>query len=293
MVMKNIDHQSQRELSVFMKFARVYPNGINLDSIEKRNNREPDIFCTLQDKRPMAFELTEIIDENLARTLWSNVNISVKLQKMQSTAKLSIMNNFADADISITFYETVPTKPLLKSLENILDYLLTLEQREGLYCLNKQTFKQYVKQTEFIQHAVNQKGHLVEQMQKGMPSQMGDYFVYLKSDDNLAEIVKSIRLTRGNFKGPIFSCVPHGVWSSFDLPENRIKSKFKKQYETECSNIELLCYFELQPDLPEDFWLPQVRTLVENDCKGSPFQRIWIYSVTRNEILYVSSTDQG
>jgi len=62
--------------------------------------------------------------------------------------------------------------------------------------------------------------------------------------------------------------------------------KFNQKYITE-SNIELLAYYELQPEIPESNWLPLVDKFVQHNIKDSVFQRIWICSATKNEIVFV------
>lgn len=59
--------QSEVELRVFNAFAEHGPLSIDLDSIENRETPEPDILCTVGDIGPVAFEMTAIVDEGVAR----------------------------------------------------------------------------------------------------------------------------------------------------------------------------------------------------------------------------------
>lgn len=84
--------------------------------------------------------------------------------------------------------------------------------------------------------------------------------------------------------GPILSV---DSATAFGNPiEHRIEEKFNQKYITE-SNIELLAYYELQPEIPESNWLPLVDKFVQHNIKDSVFQRVWIYSATKNEIVFV------
>jgi len=52
-------NQEQEEITIFHQFAQNCP--IDRKSIEKRNDPEPDIFCTMQDGSAACFELSEIV----------------------------------------------------------------------------------------------------------------------------------------------------------------------------------------------------------------------------------------
>lgn len=107
----------------------------------------------------------------------------------------------------------------------------------------------------------------------------------LKSQPSLKGIVRRISIRRG-FGGLSFNVEPEAIWFSNPVGE-QIKTKFNKTYKPECDRVELLCYYELQPELPEDRWLPKAKDFVEVNLKSSIFQRVWIYSVTQNKIIYV------
>lgn len=106
----------------------------------------------------------------------------------------------------------------------------------------------------------------------------------LRSHKNLNGVVRWINVSRGNFTGPEFDI--EAVTSFGEPAKKRIKKKFEKKYETE-HKIDLLAYYELQPEIPENNWLPSVREFVKNNIKSSRFQRVWIYSTTQNRIIFV------
>lgn len=105
-----------------------------------------------------------------------------------------------------------------------------------------------------------------------------------RSYRNLKDIVHWILINRGGFAGPIFDV--EAVTSFADPAKERIEVKFRKEYEIK-SKTELLAYYEIQPEIPVNHWLPPVHEFVENNIKSSVFQRVWIYSIVQNKIIFV------
>lgn len=58
-----------RETEIFSRFISASKLPIDLNTIEKREPPEPDILCTFLDEGPIAFELVEICDPNLAKLI--------------------------------------------------------------------------------------------------------------------------------------------------------------------------------------------------------------------------------
>lgn len=104
----------------------------------------------------------------------------------------------------------------------------------------------------------------------------------LRSYPELKDVVRWLKIGRGEFNGPLFD-VP-AVTSFADPAKERIESKFKKEYKIK-SRTELLAYYELQPEIRED--LLELQKFVEDNIKSSIFQRVWIYSVRQNKVVFV------
>jgi len=106
-----------------------------------------------------------------------------------------------------------------------------------------------------------------------------DYFLTLENTaegefnlhfhQELRDVVRCISISQEEFTGPIFNV--EAVTSFADPCKERITGKFKKEYEIE-SRTELLAYYELQPEIPENHWLPSVSDFVENNIGSSVFQ---------------------
>ena len=65
--MSHCSDQSELELRVFAEFVERSNVPVLLDSIESRPPPEPDIRCELRGEGPVAFELKELCDPNIAK----------------------------------------------------------------------------------------------------------------------------------------------------------------------------------------------------------------------------------
>ncbi|MDV2502758.1 MAG: hypothetical protein RX318_02235 [bacterium] len=107
----------------------------------------------------------------------------------------------------------------------------------------------------------------------------------LRCHQDLKDVVRWILIRRGKYSGPMFRVK---AFTYFEEPAIKaIKKKFTKlDYEIK-SRTELLAYYESQPEIFENEWLPSVQECVEIDIETSVFQRVWIYSISRDEVIYV------
>lgn len=98
--------------------------------------------------------------------------------------------------------------------------------------------------------------------------------------------LNKVLIDRGEFKVRPKIEVDRSAWIHDPLKENILK-KFKKNYKIN-SRTELLAYYEVQPRLLENYQLlDEVRKPIIEHIKESVFQRVWIYSVIENEILFI------
>lgn len=61
--------KGEREIAVFLRFLAKSQLPVDPESVQKRTWPEPDILCTHATDGPLAFELTEICDPLLARSI--------------------------------------------------------------------------------------------------------------------------------------------------------------------------------------------------------------------------------
>jgi len=121
---------TEKEIYIFRKFAKLCPYSINLDSIIKKEPPEPDILCSLPDGSIIAFELTEIIDEDLA----GSFNDSIRLKEAFNDELEQLEANFNNALIYIAFTEGILFRRKKNSIQKIINYLLTLDKTaEGVF----------------------------------------------------------------------------------------------------------------------------------------------------------------
>ena len=109
--------------------------------------------------------------------------------------------------------------------------------------------------------------------------------VSLDTDSALRGVVRKMRVTRGEFVGPIFQ-VDAATFISDPVIE-RINSKLQKQYKTS-SRLELLAFYELHPTQRAEYQLPAVGEFVHNNLNSSQFDRVWVFDAENGVVLYCS-----
>jgi len=97
--------------------------------------------------------------------------------------------------------------------------------------------------------------------------------------------IKRLKISKGSNIEPIFRV--GGFTSSGEPILRKITDKFKKEYKTKNNKIDLLSYYAFQPEIPENHWLPETADYIKDNISNSPFNRIWIYSYTKNKILFL------
>ncbi len=116
------------------------------------------------------------------------------------------------------------------------------------------------------------------------PGFAGD--VNVPSAARLRRSVKALRVTRGDFPpGPHFQ-VEAGRWLKDPIVEC-LKNKFKKRYVTD-NSIELLAYYDFHPSGLAEAHIPAVREYLKANIIGSPFTRVWVYTMDTKAVLYES-----
>jgi hypothetical protein len=96
--------------------------------------------------------------------------------------------------------------------------------------------------------------------------------------------IKWFNIQRGVFVGPMFHVEGVTFFGVSFLKE--IKDKFNKKY-TATNKIDLLAYYSLQPEIPKNHWLKETVDYIQANIYKSPFTRVWIYSYTKNKLLYL------
>lgn len=93
--------QIQAELEIFREFAASLGD-IDLSSIERRADPEPDIRCVLVDGSQLAFELTQLVDDlSVARPMGEDSRFRSRLDKERARLQGQLQPKFGNALIAI------------------------------------------------------------------------------------------------------------------------------------------------------------------------------------------------
>lgn len=119
-----------------------------------------------------------------------------------------------------------------------------------------------------------------------------NYLINLQSIENrhmpnnltICKVVKKIRFTKGKYSEPYFDvCDVGGIG---DPIVARLKDKLKKHYETDAHSIELILYYDFQPELLKR-WIDEGCNYAQKEINNSIFYRIWIYSFSKDKVIKV------
>jgi hypothetical protein len=98
-------------------------------------------------------------------------------------------------------------------------------------------------------------------------------------------VVRRLRLTRGDFVGPVFQI--DGATFITDPIVERIQEKFAKKYTTDAP-IDLLVYYQMHPTVRAENELPGLGDYVRANLESSPFSRVWVFDADNRRLLYRS-----
>lgn len=285
-----MDIQSRNELRVFKKFAEICSYEFRFNSIEKRQHPEPDILCRLSNGDEIAFELVECIDESLACSIYDSCKLRKafddKIENLPKIEKVRIKTNFSNLLISIVFHKNISLINKQNSINFIFSQLWTKENEEKVVKIKEEVSFFSKKQSELFWDIHTKWNISEDELLKQLPfSKSVPKEFDLKLPNNLKDIVKRITfISLWSCEGPSID-ITEAIWFA-DPVEKQIKKKLNKEYKTNCPT-ELLVYYELQPELPAEYWiLPSMDSVVQA-LDTSVFGRVWLYSVTQNKVIYV------
>ncbi len=234
-----------------------------------QGKREIKIFKKFTDECPYKINLTSVKKENPSKP-----DIYCKLK--DGTELCFELVECLDNSIAKTISNQIKLKKLLDNEVNRLPLC------------KRMRFKQKYKNA-LIYIAFNEKLPLIRR-KRSIPYLI-DFLLNL--DENQIKIdeieingcpeIKWFNIHRGVYVGPMFRV--EGVTSFGVSILKEIKDKFNKKYATK-NKIDLLAYYALQPEIPENHWLPETADYIKDNISNSPFKGVWIYSYTKNKILF-------
>ncbi len=137
--------KGEREVEIFLRFLEASQLPIENSTVEKRNPPEPDILCTHKSEGEIAFELVEMCDPHLAKSIANASDIylrtsdpsayiiSKKLRKKYKTDAPIELLCYTDGRIITPDDVILPTiKPYLRSWHHTFQRVWLLG-RKGLY----------------------------------------------------------------------------------------------------------------------------------------------------------------
>jgi hypothetical protein len=237
------DRHAERELEIFGRFLSARGMSGHTISIEKRQPPEPDILVRHVDGSVVAFELGEVLDQTYADT---------RSRSRDTRAALG------------TFFEGLPQEPKEQFQQKYHNALLFFRFSPRI--------------------SLNRRRGVIRRVFEKLLAFNGDVTgEVLDGDPDLFPVLRSIRVARGRFTGPLFD-VPSGGWVG-DPTSLLIKKKLLKRYATPHPR-ELLVYHDINPMFPGEVWRARLFEALEAQPKPLPFQRIWVFDCKKNEVAF-------
>ena len=127
--MANGDRHAERELTIFSGFAEASPRQLDLNTLEKRQPKHPDVVIECNGSS-VAFELVELIDQDFARRtglMFGTRNmLRQKLDQLPEERRQLFDEKFNDALLNFSFTD-VPFGKRREIVNTVLDELMNLE----------------------------------------------------------------------------------------------------------------------------------------------------------------------
>ena len=279
------DPHTSHELHIFSQFVSATGLSVLSDSIIKCPPPAPDILCRVDGRGEIAFELVEIIDESMARRNGDALRLQQLLgdtvRQYPEKKRAEFLSRYQHSSILMGFDDEAPYKVRAEAVPAILDLLLSSTEpiTDKIYFMRHREDAETVYRSATLSKINDDHIHVTFPQS---PSRTP--FVLLKRHSPLLNRIKWLMVSHyTHLQGPLFDVSAAG---SFGEPAlKRIQKKFQKQYSTNAP-IELLAFYETQPVLPEDLWLPQLSSFIEQSMAASPFRGVWIFDAGTNRVLF-------
>jgi len=123
-----MNSQDESELRVFRSFASVCPIRIEPHSIRKVPPPAPDIACMLQSGGSLAFELVEVLDDDMARRDNDAVRLASELTQEYERDGDSELGALADAVVYVAYRESARFREKRDRVPEVLCIVRALPQ---------------------------------------------------------------------------------------------------------------------------------------------------------------------
>jgi hypothetical protein len=150
------DSLGRPEVDIFKRFVTVCPLKILPESIEKRQPPEPDIRCTSRAGDVLAFELVEIIDQDLARKVSDQLRLVQELgaayEVLPERDAAEVRAALGNAAVMLTFADDSSIRTRRAAIRSSLEALKGVPPKfEGAMDLKRGILERiYVARGDFI-----------------------------------------------------------------------------------------------------------------------------------------------
>jgi len=243
------DRSSDRATNKAIVHAFLQVAGIPIpeDAICDAEPPSPDVLCTLADGSRVAFELTEAVDQRMARNVRVSSASSAGLreyyenkenEELSPADRTKLRRIFANAYISVRAKDGTTDRGFDRAVPRVFSLLL------GCSC--------------------DTEGNIEKR--------------------SLPPDVEEIRITRGKWStGPWFN--RWQALGGANVMIERIKAKFAKPYECDCP-IELLVHSKTCPFEPDNLWKDEVHDFVTRNMDKSQFCRVSVFDWVDSSVQY-------
>ena len=170
--------KARLERAIFRQFSGAGRLRIDASSIESREPPEPDIYCTV-DGKPLAFELVQVVDPNLARMFNDNGELvaTIKQVAKEHSAWTELQARLGDALVWVRF-SAGTERQRKQSIPGLLKFLAELPPGAS---------------GEFRLGAPHQSPH-VQFVQISRPSEAGPHFQVIDTPAIADQLLESLRV---------------------------------------------------------------------------------------------------
>lgn len=247
----NEKDKSKIELAVFNSFIEASGLPIIPNSIEKTDPPAPDILCEHESEGKIAFELVELIDQD-------------KITRQANADKIGRRDTFQNRIYDE--YEKL-------SIESRLEIDRRLNNAQIYFIFSEQLSKNKLK---------NKLGNIFEELQAIEPDFEGEIRCF--ENGQLKKILKEISISRGDFKGPVFT--PECISGPGKPVVKILRNKHNMKYITDYP-IELLAYFTFSGSMPKQMWIKETTRFFNELKEFEPYRKIWIFDFYKQSIEFV------
>lgn len=123
--------QKELEQEIFKKFSKHHPDNLDIFSFKRAEPPKPDIEINSKTGKPIAFELSEIVDQGMARRLQTACNLKSLFNEHYESLPLGkkefFNSKYGNSFIYTFFQDNLSLGKKQTSIPLIFDYLFSLD----------------------------------------------------------------------------------------------------------------------------------------------------------------------